>query len=207
MYRYRDFPPSYLIFDKMKNKKTFFILVIVLIIGGILFYNIFNKSPEVSTNPEEEIEKVKDDIIIDEPPVNIESGKIIGIKDEKKEWLIEAETITIAEDRISTSFEEIKQMIIYKDDEPHLTIVAENCVANMQSKDMELNGNVIISNEEGDSLMGEKIYWHSEDQRLSSPDEVELKVDEHYIVAGGISSNMEMTNIELINRVTVTMKL
>jgi len=153
----------------MKNKKTIFILAIVLIIGGILFYNIFNKSPEVSTNPEEEIEKVKDDIIIDEPPVNIESGKIIGIKDEKKEWLIEAETITIAEDRISTSFEEIKQMIIYKDDEPHLTIVAENCVANMQSKDMELNGNVIISNEEGDSLMGEKIYWHSEDQRLSSP--------------------------------------
>lgn len=191
----------------MKNKRMFFILAIVLIIGGILFYNFFNKSPEVSTNPEEEIEKVKDDIIIDEPPVNIESGKIIGTKNEKKEWLIEADTIRIAEDRITTSFEEIKQMIIYKDNEPHLTIVAETCIANMQSKDMELNGNVIISTEEGDSLMGEKIFWHSEDQRLSSPNKVELKVDDHHIVAGGISSNMEMTNIQLNNRVTVTMKL
>ncbi len=207
MYRYRDFPPSYLIFDKMKNKNLFLILAVILIIGVILFYNFFNRSPEETMSPEEAIEQVQDDIIVDEPPVRIEGGKVLGIKNEKKEWLIEADTVSIAEDRQNTLFEDIKQMIIYKNEEPNLTISADTSIANMQNKDMELNGNVVISNENGDSLRGEKVFWHSEEQRLSSNDKVELKVDDHYIVAGGLSTNMDMTQIELTNRVTVTMKL
>ncbi len=207
MYRYRDFPPSYLIFDKMKNKNLFLILAVILIISVILFYNFFNRSPEETMSPEEAIEQVQDNIIVDEPPVRIEGGKVLGIKNEKKEWLIEADTVSIAEDRQNTLFEDIKQMIIYKNEEPNLTISADTSIANMQNKDMELNGNVVISNENGDSLRGEKVFWHSEEQRLSSNDKVELKVDDHYIVAGGLSTNMDMTQIELTNRVTVTMKL
>jgi len=191
----------------MKNKNLFIILAIILIIGVILFYNFFNRSPEETMSPEEAIEQVQDDIIVDEPPVRIEGGKVLGIKNEKKEWLIEAEKVSIAEDRQNTLFEDIKQMIIYKNEEPNLTISADTSIANMQSKDIELNGNVVISNENGDSLKGEKVLWHSEEQRLSSNDKVELQVDDKYIVAGGISTNMEMTQIELTDRVTVTMKL
>jgi len=191
----------------MKNKNLLLILAIILIIGVILFYNFFNRSTEETISPEEAIEQVKDDIIVDEPPVRIEGGQVLGIKNEKKEWLIEAETVSIAEDRQNTLFEDIKQMIIYKNEEPNLTISADTSIANMQSKDIELNGNVVISNENGDSLRGEKVLWHSEEQRLSSNDKVELQVDDKYIVAGGISTNMEMTQIELTDRVTVTMKL
>ena len=121
--------------------------------------------------------------------------------------MIEADKISIAEDRQNTLFENIKQMIIFKDEEPHLTIFAQRCIANMQSKDMELKGNVIISKENGDYLKGERVFWHSEEQRLSSIDKVELQVDDHYIIAGGFSTNMEMTQLELFNRATVTMKL
>src|SRR6056297_3149695 len=191
----------------MKNKNLLLILAVILIIGVILFYNFLNRSPEETMSPEEAIEQVQDDIIVDEPPVRIEGGQVLGIKNEKKEWLIEAETVSIAEDRESTLFENIKQMIIYKNEEPNLTISADTSIANMQSKDIELNGNVVISNENGDSLRGEKVLWHSEEQRLSSNDKVELRVDDKYIVAGGISTNMEMTQIELTDRVTVTMKL
>ncbi len=191
----------------MKNKNIFLVLAIILVIGVILFYNYYKRTPEDTMSPEEAIEQVEDDVIVDEPPVRIEQGQVIGIRDEKKEWLIEAGTISIAEDRESTLFEDIKQMIIYKNEEPNLTISADTSIANMQNKDMELNGNVVISNDNGDSLRGEKVFWHSEDQRLSSEDKVELEVDDLYIVAGGISTNMEMTQLELTNRVTVTMKL
>ena len=191
----------------MKNKNLFLILAVILIIGVILFYHFYNRTPEETISPEEAIEQVQDDIVVDEPPVRIEGGQVLGIKNEKKEWLIEADTVSIAEDRQSTLFEDIKQMVIFKEEEPHLTISAETCIANMQNKDMELNGNVIISNNGGDSLMGEKIFWHSEEQRLSSNDKVELQVEDKYIVAGGISTNMEMTQLEFTNKVTVTMKL
>jgi LPS export ABC transporter protein LptC len=192
----------------MKNKKIFIFLGIILIIGIAVYYFFFyDNSPEETMSPEEAIEQAIDDVVVDEPPVHIEKGQVLGIKDEKKEWLIEAEVISIAKDRESTIFEDIKQMVIFKEEEPHLTISAERCIANMQSKDMELNGNVVISNNDGDSLMGEKIFWHSEEQRLSSNNKVELQVEDKYIVAGGISTNMEMTQLELTDRVTVTMKL
>ncbi len=156
---------------------------------------------------ENTIDQVVDDIIIHEPPVRIEQGEVLGIKDEKKVWLIEADSISIAQDRESTLFENIKQMIIFKDEEPHLTISAKRCIANMKSKDMELNGNVIISKENGDSLRGERIFWHSEEERLLSNEQVELHIDDNYIVAGSFSTNMEVTQIELYNGVKVIMKL
>jgi len=192
----------------MKNKKTFIFLGIILIIGILVYYFFFyDSSPETTISPEEAIDQVTDEVIVEQPPVRISQGQVLGIRNEKKEWLIEAEIISFAQDRESTLFEDIKQMIIYKDEEPHLSISAERCIANMQNKDMELNGNVVISTNEGDSLMGEKIFWHSEEQRLSSNDSVELQVDDKYIIAGGLSTNMEMTQLELTNRVTVIMKL
>jgi LPS export ABC transporter protein LptC len=192
----------------MKNIKLYLIIIVVLIFGIYLFYNFYYKTPpEETISPEEAINQVEDDIIIHEPPVRIGEGQVLGIKDEKKEWLIEADTISIAEDRESTLFENIKQMTIFKDEKPHLKILAQKCIANMQSKDMELNGDVLISKEDGDSLRGEKVFWHSEEQRLSSNEQVELQVDDNYIIAGGFSTNMEMTQLELFNRVTVTMKL
>lgn len=194
---------------RMNNKKKLFTTLIIFIIAIVLMliYNNANQENEETLSPEEAIEQVQDDIVVDEPPVQIQQGKVVGIKDEKKEWEIEAESITIAEDREKTIFKDIKKMQIFKEEEPHLTISAESCIANMQNKDMELNGNVEISTEDGDFLTGEKVFWHSEEQRISSQEKVELQVDNHYIIAGGLSTNMEMTQLELTNRVTVIMKL
>ena len=192
----------------MKKTKLFPFIIVVLAIGAYLFYHFYYHNFSKDKTPSEDvIDQVVDDIIIHEPPVRIEQGEVLGIKDEKKEWLIEADSISIAQDRESTLFENIKQMIIFKDEEPHLTISAKRCIANMNSKDMELNGNVIISKENGDSLRGDRIFWHSEEERLLSNEQVELHIDDNYIVAGSFSTNMEVTQIELYNGVKVIMKL
>jgi len=192
----------------MKKTKLFPFIIVILVIGAYLFYHFYyNNSSKEKMPSENTIDQVEDDIIIHEPPVRIEQGEVLGIKDEKKEWLIEADSISIAQDRESTLFENIKQMIIFKDEEPHLTISAKRCIANMKSKDMELNGNVIISKENGDSLRGERIFWHSEEERLLSNEQVELHIDDNYIVAGSFSTNMEVTQIELYNGVKVIMKI
>ena len=192
----------------MKKTKLFPFIIAVLLIGAYLFYHFYyNNSLKGKIPSEDAIEQVVDDLIIYEPPVRIEQGEVLGIKNEKKEWLIEADSISIAQDRESTLFENINQMIIFKDEEPHLTISAQRCIANMKSKDMELNGNVIISKADGDSLAGERIFWHSEEERLLSNEQVEMHIDDNYIVAGSFTTNMEMTQLELYNGVTVIMKL
>lgn len=192
----------------MNKTKLIVFIIVVLVVGSYFFYHFYyNNSSKDTLSPEEAIDLVQDDIIVHEPPVRIEQGEVLGIKDEKKEWLIVADSISIAEDRQSTLFENIREMIIYKDEEPHLEISAKRSVANMLSKDMELQGNVIISKLNGDFLKAEKVFWHSDEQRLSSDEKVELQVDDNHIYAGSFSTNMEMTQLDLYNRVTVVMKL
>ena len=193
----------------MDNKKIYFLILIVFIISGYLAYRYYYKPPDDDNklSPEEAMEQVVDDIIIHEPPVRIDQGQVLGVKDEKKEWMIEADSISIAQDRENTLFENIRKMIIFKDEEPSLTISAQKCIANMYTKDMELSGGVVITKEDGDYLKGERVFWHSDDERLSSSEQVELQVDDNHIIAGGFSANKEMTQLELFDGARVTMKL
>lgn len=193
----------------MDNKKIYFLILIVFIISGYLAYRYYYKPPDDDNklSPEEAMEQVVDDIIIHEPPVRIDQGQVLGIKDEKKEWMIEADSISIAQDRENTLFENIREMIIFKEEEPSLTISAQKCIANMYTKDMELSGGVVITKENGDYLKGERVFWHSDDERLSSSEQVELQVDDNHIIAGGFSANKEMTRLELFDGARVTMKL
>ena len=193
----------------MDNKKIYFLILIVFIISGYLAYRYYYKPPDDDNklSPEEAMEQVVDDIIIHEPPVRIDQGQVLGVKDEKKEWMIEADSISIAQDRENTLFENIREMIIFKDEEPSLTISAQKCIANMYTKDMELSGGVVITKEDGDYLKGERVFWHSDDERLSSSEQVELQVDDNHIIAGGFSANKEMTQLELFDGARVTMKL
>ena len=193
----------------MDNKKIYFLILIVFIISGYLIYHYYYKLPDDDNklSPEEAMEQVVDDIIIHEPPVRIDQGQVLGIKDEKKEWMIEADSISIAQDRENTLFENIREMIIFKEEEPSLTISAQKCIANMYTKDMELSGGVVITKEDGDYLKGERVFWHSDDERLSSSEQVELQVDDNHIIAGGFSANKEMTRLELFDGARVTMKL
>lgn len=193
----------------MDNKKIYFLILIVFIISGYLAYRYYYKPPDDDNklSPEEAMEQVVDDIIIHEPPVRIDQGQVLGVKDEKKEWMIEADSISIAQDRENTLFENIREMIIFKDEEPSLTISAQKCIANMYTKDMELSGGVVITKEDGDYLKGERVFWHSDDERLSSSEQVELQVDDNHIIAGGFSANKEMTRLELFDGARVTMKL
>ena len=193
----------------MDNKKIYFLILIIFIISGYLAYRYYYKPPDDDNklSPEEAMEQVVDDIIIHEPPVRIDQGQVLGVKDEKKEWMIEADSISIAQDRENTLFENIREMIIFKDEEPSLTISAQKCIANMYTKDMELSGGVVITKEDGDYLKGERVFWHSDDERLSSSEQVELQVDDNHIIAGGFSANKEMTRLELFDGARVTMKL
>ena len=77
----------------------------------------------------------------------------------------------------------------------------------MKSKSMELVGDVIIETEEGDTLKGERIYWDSEEETLSSMDPVEIMVKDSIISAEQFSSDAELNNLQLEGNAKVTLKI
>ena len=187
----------------VKRKYLWFILVIILAIALSLYF-IYNGKNKSSVQKEEEIEETEEDIVVQEAPVKIEKGTVVGMKGGKKEWEIEADKISLAEDRKKTIFEKIKRAVIFKDNEPYLNIRLNKCLADMGSKSMELLGAVVIETKEGDILKGERFYWDSEEETLASLEPVELIVKENNITADWLVSDVELNKLELQGNVKVT---
>jgi LPS export ABC transporter protein LptC len=192
----------------LKQKYLWLILIIILAIA-LSFYFIYNKGKDGSTGKtEEEIEEFEEeDIEIKEAPVKIEKGTVVGMKAGEKEWEIEADKISLAEDRKRTIFEKIKKAVIFKDNEPYLDIKLNKCIADMGSKSMELVGDVVIETKEGDILKGDRFYWDSEEETLASLEPVELIVKENNITADWLISDVELSKLELQGNVKVTFKI
>jgi len=191
----------------LKRKYLWFILILILAMA-LSFYFIYNKGKDGSAvQTKEEIEETEEDIVVDEAPVKIEQGVVVGMKEGKKEWEIEADKISLAEDRKKTIFEKIKKAIIFKDNEPHLNIQLNKCIADMGSKSMELVGDVVIETKEGDILKGDRFYWDSKEETLTSLEPVEMVVKENRITADWLTSDVELNNLELTGNVKVTFKI
>jgi len=191
----------------LKRKYLWFILILILAIA-LSFYFIYNKGKDGSAvQTKEEIEETEEDIVVDEAPVKIEQGVVVGMKEGKKEWEIEADKISLAEDRKKTIFEKIKKAIIFKDNEPHLNIQLNKCIADMGSKSMELVGDVVIETKEGDILKGDRFYWDSKEETLTSLEPVEMVVKENRITADWLTSDVELNKLELQWNVKVTFKI
>ena len=187
----------------LKRKYLWIILIIILAIALSLYF-IYNGKNKSSVQKEEEIEETEEDIVVQEAPVKIEKGTVVGMKAGKKEWEIEADKISLAEDRKKTIFEKIKKAVIFKENEPYLNIQLNKCIADMGSKSMELVGEVVIETKEGDILKGERFYWDSEEETLASLEPVELIVKENNIIADWLVSDVELNKLELQGNVKVT---
>jgi LPS export ABC transporter protein LptC len=192
----------------LKQKYLWLILIIILAIA-LSFYFIYNKGKDGDTvQTEEEIEKFEEeDIEIREAPVKIEKGIVVGMKAGEREWEIEADKISLAEDRKKTIFEKIKKAVIFKDNEPYLNVQLNKCIADMGSKSMELVGDVVIETKEGDILKGDRFFWNPEKETLASLEPVELIVKENNITADWFLSDIELNKLELQGNVKVTFKI
>jgi LPS export ABC transporter protein LptC len=193
----------------MLKQRYLWIIIIIILAIALSFYFIYNRGKDRGAiQTEEEIEEFEEeDIEINEAPVKIERGTVIGMKAGEKEWEIEADKISLAKDRKRTIFEKIKKAVIFKDNEPYLNIQLNKCIADMGSKSMELVGDVVIETKEGDILKGERFYWDSEEETLASLEPVELIVKENNITADWLISDVELNKLELQGNVKVTFKI
>lgn len=191
----------------LKRKYLWFILILILAIA-LSFYFIYNKGRDGSAvQTKEEIEETEEDIVVNEAPVKIEHGVVVGMKEGKKEWEIEADEISLAKDRKKTIFEKIKKMVIFKENEPNLNIRLNKCIADMGTKSMELTGEVVIETKGGDILKGDRFYWDSKEETLTSLEPVQIMVKENKITADELYTDSELNKLELTGNVKVTFKI
>lgn len=190
----------------LKQRYLWLILIIILALTLSLYF-IYNGKNKSSVQKEEVIEETEEDIVVQEAPVKIEKGTVVGIKQGKKEWEIEADKISLGEDRKKTIFEQINRATIFKESKPHLQVQLNKCIADMGSNSMELIGDVVIESEEGDILKGNWFFWDSKNEKLSSIEPVEVIAKDNRITADQFSTDIELNNLEFSGNVNVTIKI
>ena len=167
----------------LKQRYLWLILIIILALTLFLYFFYSKGQNKNSIQNKEEIIETEEDIVVQEAPVKIEKGMVVGIKQGKKEWEIEADKISLGEDRKKTIFEQITRATIFKESKPHLQIQLNKCIADMDSNSMELIGDVVIESEEGDILKGDRFFWDSKKEKLTSIEPVEVIAKENRIIA------------------------
>ena len=190
----------------LKQRYLWLILIIILALTLSLYF-IYNGKNKSSVQKEEVIEETEEDIVVQEAPVKIEKGTVVGIKQGKKEWEIEADKISLGEDRKKTIFEQINRATIFKESKPHLQVQLNKCIADMDSNSMELIGDVVIESEEGDILKGNWFFWDSKNEKLSSIEPVEVIAKDNRFTADQFSTDIKLDNLEFSGNVNVTIKL
>jgi len=191
----------------MLRQRYLWLILIIILALTLSLYFIYNGKNKSSVQKEEEIEETEEDIVVQEAPVKIEKGSVVGIKQGKKEWEVEADKISLGEDRKMTIFEQINRATIFKESKPHLQIQLNKCIADMDSNSMELIGDVVIESEEGDILKGDRFFWDSKKEKLTSIEPVEVIAKENRIIANQFSTDIELNNLEFSGNVNVTIKL
>jgi LPS export ABC transporter protein LptC len=190
----------------LKPRYLWLILIIILALTLSLYF-IYNGKNKSSVQKKEVIEETEEDIVVQEAPVKIEKGTVVGIKQGKKEWEIEADKISLGEDRKKTIFEQINRATIFKENKPHLQVQLNKCIADMDSNSMELMGDVVIESEEGDILKGNWFFWDSKNEKLSSIEPVEVIAKDNRFTADQFSTDIELDNLEFSGNVNVTIKI
>jgi len=191
-----------------RKRKYLWVILILIIALSLSLYFIYREKDKGAVQTEEEIEEIEEeDIEVKEAPVKIEKGTVVGVKEGRKEWEIEADKISLGEDRKKTIFEKIKRAIIFKDNKPYLNVQLKKCIADMGNKSMELVGDVVIETKEGDILKGDRFFWDPEKERLTSLEPVEILIKENIIFADQLSTDVELNKLELQGNVKVTFTL
>lgn len=191
----------------MLKKRYLWLSLIIILALTLSLYFIYNGKNKSSVQKKEVIEETEEDIVVQEAPVKIEKGTVVGIKQGKKEWEIEADKISLGEDRKKTIFEQINRATIFKENKPHLQVQLNKCIADMDSNSMELIGDVVIESEEGDILKGNWFFWDSKNEKLSSIEPVEVIAKDNRFTADQFSTDIELDNLEFSGNVNVTIKI
>jgi LPS export ABC transporter protein LptC len=190
----------------LKQRYLWLVLIIIFALTLSLYF-IYNGKNKSSAKKEEVIEETEEDIVVQEAPVKIEKGTVVGIKQGKKEWEIEADKISLGEDRKKTIFEQINRATIFKENKAHLQVQLNKCIADMDSNSMELIGDVVIESEEGDILKGNWFFWDSKNEKLSSIEPVEVIAKDNRVTADQFSTDIDLNNLEFSGNVNVTIKI
>ncbi|HJP17256.1 MAG TPA: LPS export ABC transporter periplasmic protein LptC, partial [Nitrospinota bacterium] len=182
---------------EMKTKKLLKKLLLLVSLSLIILMTVFlvrnrNKLPK-SFN----VEIVKTGI-----NVSIEDFHLIEEKEGKKQWELNADKAEVLDSKGITRLRNIEMNFFQKNGD-ELFVSADKGIIQNSSNNIELIGNIKVSNLDGYRLTTEKLNWTSDKKTIQTDDEIEINGKDLDITGKRMTVDVENEIFEIFGGVRV----
>lgn len=181
----------------MKTKKLLKKLLLLLSLSFIILITIFlvrnrNKFPKSF-----DIKIVKTGI-----DVSIENFHLIEEKEGKKQWELNADKAEIFNSKGITRLRNIR-MIFFQESGNELSVSADRGIIQNSNNNVDLMGNIKVTNLDGYKLRTEKLKWISDKKTIRTDGEVEISGVDLKITGKKMTVDVENEILEIYDGVKV----
>ena len=135
-----------------------------------------------------------------EPRIMSYEGNTLSVeKDGKKQWELQADTISMNVDTQDAEMENLKGQF-YEDDGRVVTLVAKHGIYRQNTKDIAVDGDVKVTNTDGAELTSQKLIWLAAEEKLVAEVDVRVKKEDMRASGDRIESSDGFNRIKIIGK-------
>ncbi len=134
--------------------------------------------------------------------ISITKLHLIEEEEGKKQWELNAEKAEVINSKGITRMKNI-QMSIFQKSEDNFSISADTGIIQNDTKDIELDGNIKVSNKQGYLLKTNNLKWASKLKVIQTNDEIKINGKDLAITGKGMKVNIDTEIMEIFGGVKV----
>lgn len=109
------------------------------------------------------------------PSVELLESRLVGRKDGQRQWEILSRSVLQTGDVVT--LRDMDEIVLFQDEEPYLSIWAEQAVWERKTDILKLEGHVVVEGEDEFRLESDLLVWNGIDENLASPGAVFMRWD------------------------------
>ena len=153
--------------------------------------------------PPEELQLPK--IAFEGADSRIEKIRFVEEKQGQKTWELEAKAIQQYQGQNVMVLEDVKVTFFMKDGRT-LTVSGNHGKVYQDTKNMELEGNIVVSSSEGYQLKTNSMTYDDQEKKIRTPDLVELDGEKMWMKGRGVLVDVEAQTVKVLHEVKTQWK-
>ena len=145
-------------------------------------------------------EKAPPQFSADDAKMVLEKVHFVEDKEGRKTWELEAKSVQQNREENLMMLEDVK-VTVYAEGGRTFTISGREGKVNLDSKDMELVGDVIVASSDGYHLRTRSVSYRHEEKKVGTSDVVEIEGDQIRVTGRGMLVDMEARTFRILDQV------
>lgn len=183
--------------QKMKSKKLLRKFLLLISLSLIILITVFIVKNRNKFQNSLDIELTKTGI-----DISIQNLHLIEEKEGIKQWVLNADKAEVVNSKKITRLTNV-QIDFFQKSGSHISVVADKGIIQNDSKDIEVEGNVKIINQEGYMLKTDNLKWISKQNAIRIDNAIEISGTDLSITGAGMRVNVETEVVEIYGGVRV----